>query len=52
MAAVVRAAVDRALAEPPEESWQRALGAVGSGRSGRRDVSADHDRHLADAMGE
>lgn len=47
MAAVIRAAVDRALSEPPADAWDLALAAAGSGRSGRRDVSVDHDAYLA-----
>ncbi len=49
MAAVVRAAVDRALAELPNDAWDRALAAVGAGGSGLTDVSVEHDRYLADS---
>ncbi|MGI9021941.1 MAG: ribbon-helix-helix protein, CopG family [Acidimicrobiales bacterium] len=50
MAAVIREAVDRTLAASTDDLWDRALGAVGTGRSGMGDVSVDHDRHVADAF--
>jgi hypothetical protein len=46
MAALIRAAVDRVLSEPSADAWDRALAAVGSGRSGLRDVSVEHDAYL------
>ena len=52
MAAVIRDAVDHALTAPEDETWVRALDAVGAGQSGIDDVSLDHDRHLADALAE
>jgi len=52
MAALIRDAVDRTY--PPrdqaDERWKTALAAVGGFRSGRADVSAEHDRELADAL--
>jgi hypothetical protein len=53
MAHLVREAVDRvygsALAPPSrDELWERAMSVVGSGSSGREDVSANHDEHLAE----
>jgi hypothetical protein len=53
MAELVREAVDRYLAGGGiEPRRQRAIEAVGGFRSGRGDVSADHDRHLAEAFGD
>ena len=53
MAEVVREAVDRYLASGPAQPRKRhAIQAVGGFRSGRHDVSAEHDRHLADAFAE
>ena len=51
MAALIRAAVDKSLAEDDGAAVrQRALEAVGKFRSGRSDVSRDHDRYLAEAF--
>jgi Ribbon-helix-helix protein, copG family len=53
MAALIREAVDRAY-PPPErvdDRWAAALQAIGGFRSGATDVSAEHDRDLADALG-
>jgi len=54
MASLIRDAVDRVYPEPDErdERWQRAMATVGRHRSGRADVSSQHDRELADAFGE
>ena len=54
MAALIRDAVDRAYGRERsrEDAWDRALDAIGGFRSGRRDVSAEHDAHLAEAFGE
>ena len=32
----------------PQERWKRAIAAAGRFRSGRSDVSAQHDEHLAE----
>jgi hypothetical protein len=54
MASLIRDAVERVYPEPRdrEDPWDRALLSVGRFRSGRTDVSADHDRALPDAFGE
>lgn len=53
MAALVRDAVDRAYpASGTADKWAAALAAVGGFHSGRSDVSAEHDRDLADAFAE
>jgi Arc/MetJ-type ribon-helix-helix transcriptional regulator len=50
---LVRQGIDRLVACPlepsAEERRRRALAAAGRHRSGRRDVSARHDAHLAEA---
>lgn len=52
IAELVREAVDRQLMETGTAARRRrALAAVGGFRSGRGDVSVDHDAHLADAFG-
>jgi Arc/MetJ-type ribon-helix-helix transcriptional regulator len=50
---VVRAAVDAltAVTPPRAELRRRALAACGAYASGTRDVSSEHDRHLAEAFG-
>lgn len=51
MAALIREAVEKLSPVGSEDArWDRALAAVGSGASGSSDVSADHDRHLAQAF--
>jgi hypothetical protein len=54
MASLIRDAVERVYPEPADrdDPWARALQAVGRFRSGRTDVSTEHDRDLADAFGE
>lgn len=55
VADLIREGVDRYLAERTEvsreERIQRAIGVAGKFSSGLSDVSAKHDRHLADAFG-
>lgn len=49
VSALIREAVEKAVAvDDGPARRQRALAAVGRFRSGRRDVSAEHDRYLAD----
>jgi len=54
IAALVRAAVDRAMSDPlrppaPDERWRRSLSVAGRYRSGSAEpVSAQHDRYLED----
>jgi hypothetical protein len=50
MAALIRDAVDRAYPAPDrtDDRWSRALAAVGGFRSGRSDVSVEHDRELGE----
>lgn len=53
-AAIVREAVDLWLrsqgqAIDAKERWERALGVVGAFKSGRKDISQDHDREFADS---
>jgi hypothetical protein len=51
MAEVLRQLVDEHLTKGPGgDRRQRAMQAVGRHRSGRRNVSRDHDRELADAF--
>lgn len=54
MAALIRAAIDRVYgAEPSRDAaWDRALRFVGAFRSGRHDVSEEHDAHLAEVFRE
>jgi predicted DNA-binding protein len=54
MAALIRDAVDRTypVYSDADAAWDRALAAVGRLSSGRSDISAKHDRELADAFGE
>lgn len=54
MAALIRDAVDRAYPVPsgPDAAWDKALAAVGRVSSGRSDISVEHDRELAEAVGE
>lgn len=53
MAEVIRRAVDEVIIASPAGDWnerhQRALAIVGKFRSGKRDVSINHDRYLAEA---
>ena len=53
-AALIRSLVDElervGARRVADDRWERALAAVGRFRSGRKDVSRDHDRHLADAF--
>ena len=53
-AAIIREAVDlwlRSHGRPGDmtERWQRALRVVGAFRSGRKDISQEHDREFAEA---
>ena len=50
MAEIIRAAVDAHLAGGGASVRERALRAIGGFRSGRADVSENHDDHLADAF--
>jgi predicted secreted protein len=51
VAAIIREAVEMAIdAGDPAGRWQRALAVVGAYRSGRSDVGAEHDRHLAEVF--
>lgn len=53
VAELIREAVDRhVVAGGSEAQRRRAIAAIGGFRSGRGDVSADHDTHLAEAFGE
>ena len=53
MATLIREAVDRALGSDDDaRRRERAVAAIGGFRSGRTDVSAEHDRYLADALSE
>ncbi|MGH2471851.1 MAG: CopG family transcriptional regulator [Candidatus Limnocylindria bacterium] len=53
-AAIVREAVDLWLRAQghgdANDRWQRALAVVGAFASGRKDVSREHDRELAEAF--
>lgn len=53
MAEVIRRAVDGVIISGPARDWnerhQRALAIVGKFRSGKRDISSNHDRYLAEA---
>lgn len=55
MAALIRRSVDALLAQPEahedEVRRTRALRAAGRFRSGVRDLSAQHDRHLGEVLG-
>lgn len=54
MAALIREAVDRMYSESAsaDAAWDRALAAIGGFRSGRHDISQDHDAYIADALEE
>jgi hypothetical protein len=56
VAALIREGVDHYLAGRSElgreERIERAIGIAGKFSSGLNDVSANHDRHLAEAFGE
>ncbi len=53
MAEVLRELVDSyLLTGPSADRRQRAIRAIGRHRSGRRDVSREHDRELGDAFGQ
>jgi hypothetical protein len=53
MAEVLRELVDDHLVtKPSDDRRQRAIGAIGRHHSGRRDVSREHDRELANAFTE
>lgn len=53
IAEVIRQALDQHFAGQASEPRRlRAVRAIGGFRSGRRDVSARHDDHLADAFAE
>lgn len=53
MAEVIRRAVDEIMITSPagdvNERHERALAIVGKFRSGKRDISSNHDRYLAEA---
>ncbi len=55
MAELIRQGVDAILISPvvlnAEEKRKRALAVAGRYRSGKRDVSREHDKHLAEAFG-
>jgi hypothetical protein len=55
MADLIRTTVDALLAQPDtsgrEARRARAIRAAGRFRSGLRDLSSQHDRHLADVLG-
>ena len=54
MAELVRQGVDAILISPvvlnAEEKRKRALAVAGRYRSGKRDISREHDKHLAEAF--
>ncbi|MDP9023175.1 MAG: ribbon-helix-helix domain-containing protein [Actinomycetota bacterium] len=52
MAALIREALDRMLAEDWGVVRDRALGTVGRFQDEATDVARDHDRYLADAFGD
>ncbi|MGQ9554017.1 MAG: ribbon-helix-helix domain-containing protein [Anaerolineae bacterium] len=56
IAEIIRRSVDAALAVPYQQDEadkrQRALSVIGAFRSGKHDVSAQHDRYLAEALDE
>lgn len=56
VAELIRQGVDRYLAERSElgreEQIERAISVAGKFSSGHADVSAHHDKHLADAFGQ
>lgn len=47
----VEALLGRRGRPDPEDVRRRALGLIGRFRSGRDDLSTDHDRHLGEAFG-
>ncbi len=50
IASLIREGVDQTVVGAVEDlGWERALGAVGCAASGRSDLSAEHDRYLAEA---
>jgi hypothetical protein len=55
MAELIRQGVDAILISPvvldAEEKRKRALAVAGRYRSGKRDISREHDKHLAEAFG-
>ena len=55
MADLIRRSVDVLLRDPGgvglEERRRRALAVIGCCRSGPADLSSQHDRHLAEALG-
>lgn len=55
IADLIRGSVDTLLAQPEvrhkEATRSRAVRAAGRFRSGVRDLSSQHDRHLADVLG-
>jgi len=55
MAELIRQGVDAILISPvgfnAEEKRKRALAVAGRYRSGKRDISREHDKHLAGAFG-
>lgn len=55
MAELIRQGVDAILISPmvlnAEEKRKRALAVAGRYRSGKRNISREHDKHLAEAFG-
>ncbi len=53
MAAIIREAVDRAVAEDDEDArWERAIRSFGAFTADASDIAEDHDRYLDAAYGE
>mgnify|MGYP005873008363 CR=1 FL=1 len=55
MAEIMRRSMDRIhsyAGTSEDERWQRAGAVAGRFRSGKTDIAANHDRHLAEAYGE
>ena len=53
MASIIRDALDRGLASSAAASKRdRAIKAIGGFRSGRHDISENHDAYLAEAFGD
>ncbi|MDQ1438916.1 MAG: hypothetical protein QOK43_2545 [Acidimicrobiaceae bacterium] len=51
IAEIIRQALDQYLSQGPSDvRRQRAMRSIGGYRSGRSNVSEDHDAHLADAF--
>jgi hypothetical protein len=53
MAAIIREAVDRAVAEDDEDTrWERAMRTFGAFTADAPDIAENHDRYLDAAYGE